>query len=162
MYVNPFFQNFLIFLFFLQMQALSAWLYRHQKEKHSLVSSAWRNILQFRRMPLRDDRAWKRYPSFRRTEKSCRDAAAYSLFRKFSALSRGSRRRQPSDSSGHERREDQYQSHDGKNRHPFSLPFEPQALMQVNGIENPGDQCPGFFRIPAPPAAPCLFSPDRA
>ena len=47
---------------------------------------------------------------------------------------------------------------------PRDLCFTPsaQAEVQIDGVDEPGDECPGLFWIPALERAPCIFCPDGA
>ena len=56
--------------------------------------------------------------------------------------------------------DDKDEGDDGQPGHALALPFEAKALVQVNSIENPGNECPGLLGVPTPPAAPCLLRPD--
>src|SRR5699024_12600766 len=42
----------------------------------------------------------------------------------------------------------------------FTFVTSVQPQVQEHGIEHECDECPGFFRIPAPESAPCYLSPD--
>lgn len=44
----------------------------------------------------------------------------------------------------------------------LSTPAKPIATMQIDQINQPGDQRPDFLGIPAPPTAPGFFRPYRA
>ena len=45
---------------------------------------------------------------------------------------------------------------------PFSSPALGQADVEVGGVDEPGDQRPGFLWVPVPVCAPCLLCPECA
>src|SRR5207244_8938189 len=63
-------------------------------------------------------------------------------------------------------------SHEGKHHHgegengdgggTLSRPAERDAGVQVAGVDDPGDERPGFFGIPTPEAPPRLVGPHSA
>ena len=44
----------------------------------------------------------------------------------------------------------------------FAAPAGDEAQVQPDGVVEPDDECPRFFRVPAPVASPCVGCPQCA